>query len=65
MEAVRKVDHEVIEELVKSISRLIEDPQRRRQMGKAARYEIEFGRFTIEKRNEKLKRIFDEATASM
>jgi hypothetical protein len=31
-------------------------------MGKAGRWEIENGKFSLEKRNEKLKRIFDEAT---
>jgi hypothetical protein len=30
-------------------------------MGKAGRWEIEHGRFSIKRRNEQLKRIFDEA----
>jgi glycosyltransferase involved in cell wall biosynthesis len=45
------------------MSFLIENPERRRQMGRAGRWEVEQGKFSIEKRNEKLKRIFDEATA--
>jgi len=63
--AVCQIDHAVIAELVKKVSLLIEDPQKRRELGRAARYEIESGRFTIAKRNEKLKQIFDEATAGM
>jgi hypothetical protein len=31
-------------------------------MGQAGRWEVEHGRFSIKNRNEKLKRIFDEAT---
>ena len=43
-------------------SLLIENPDLRRKMGKAARWEVDHGRFSTEKRNERLKRIFDEAT---
>jgi glycosyltransferase involved in cell wall biosynthesis len=63
MKAVRILDHKVVEELVEKTSVLIEDRDLRKKMGKAAREEIETGRFSIEKRNEKLKRIFDEGTS--
>ena len=63
MKAVRILDHKVVEELVEKTSILIEDRDLRKKMGKAAREEIETGRFSIEKRNERLKRIFDEGTS--
>jgi glycosyltransferase involved in cell wall biosynthesis len=56
------VDPAVVNELVEKTSILIEDTNLRRMMGMAGRDEIETGRFSIEKRNEKLKRIFNEAT---
>ena len=56
------VDPAVVNELVEKTSILIEDENLRRRMGMAGRDEIETGRFSIEKRNEKLKRIFDEVT---
>jgi len=48
---------------VEKTSSIIENPELRRQTGKAGRWEVEHGKFSIERRNEKLKRIFDEATA--
>ena len=62
MKAIRTVDYRVVEELVEKTSLLIENEGLRRRMGKAGRWEIENGKFSIEKRNKKLKRIFDEAT---
>jgi glycosyltransferase involved in cell wall biosynthesis len=59
--AIRKVDHKVVDELVRKVSILIEDESLRRQMGKAGRWEIEHGRFSIHRRNEVLKSVFDEA----
>ena len=55
-------DPKVVKELVEKTSILIEDANLRVKMGKAGRQEIETGKFSIEKRNEKLKGIFDEAT---
>ena len=49
--------------MVEKVSLLIEDRELRRNMGRAGRWEIEEGKFCLEKRNKKLKRIFDEATA--
>jgi len=62
VEAIRNVDPDVVERLVEKTSLLIENRELRRKMGKAARHEVEEGRFSIKRRNEKLKRIFDEAT---
>ena len=61
--AIRTADPNVVQELVEKISILIEDKELRRKMGKAGRQEVEQGRFSIKRRNERLKRIFDEATA--
>lgn len=62
MRAYKTPDPKVVEELVEKTSILIENPELRRRMGKAGRQEIESGKFSIETRNKKLKKIFDEAT---
>jgi glycosyltransferase involved in cell wall biosynthesis len=63
MKTIKKImDPQVVKQLVEKTSVLIEDEELRKKMGKAGRQQIETGRFSIEKRNEKLKRIFDEAT---
>jgi glycosyltransferase involved in cell wall biosynthesis len=59
--AVRDLYPEVVQDLVDKTSLLIDNPTLRRQMGKAGRWEIEHGKFSIRRRNEQLKRIFDEA----
>ena len=56
-------DSKMVEGLVQKASLLIENPELRRRMGKTARHQVEEGRFSIRRRNEKLKRIFDEAIA--
>jgi len=61
MKSIKSPDPKVVEKLVEKTSILIENEELRRRMGKAGRQEIEAGKFSIEKRNEKLKRIFDEA----
>lgn len=61
--AIRILDPKVVEGLVEKTSILIENKDLRQVMGKAGRWEVEHGRFSIERRKEKLKRIFDEATA--
>jgi len=58
----RMTDHKVVKELVEKTCMLIEDENLRKRMGRAGRQEIESGKFSIEKRNEKLKRVFEEAT---
>lgn len=59
----KEPDPGLIRGLVDRLSLLIENPELRRKMGRAARREVDKGRFSIDKRNEKLKRILDEATA--
>ena len=62
LKTIKKITaQEVVKELVEKTSILIEDENLRKEMGKAGRQEIENGEFSIEKRNEKLKRVFDEA----
>ncbi len=61
--AIRTVDTEMIEGIVQKTSLLIEDENLRRRMGKAGRWEVDCGKFSIKSRNEKLKGIFDEATS--
>lgn len=58
---IRNIDPEMVRELVEKTIILIEDERLRRRMGRAARKEIETGKFSIKRRNEKLERIFDEA----
>jgi glycosyltransferase involved in cell wall biosynthesis len=61
--SVKRADSNVVQDLVKALSILIESPQRRQEMGRAGRREVEHGRFSIARRNDKLKRILDEATS--
>lgn len=58
------VDFKLIEKLAEKVSILIQNPKLRRMMGKAAREEVERGKFSLKMRNEKLKQIFDEATTN-
>ena len=61
IKATRSLEPKVVDELAAKTSLLIENPDLRRKMGKAARWEVDHGRFSIERRNERLKKIFDEA----
>ena len=61
IKAARNVESEVVDELVVKTILLIENPDLRKKMAKAARWEVEHGKFSIEERNNKLKKIFDEA----
>lgn len=61
--AIKTPDLDVVRGLVEKLSILTENVGLRRKMGRAGRWEVEHGRFSIQRRNEKLKRIFDEATA--
>jgi len=61
MKTIEPVDPQVVAELVEKTSILIEDEDLRRKMGRAGREEVETGKFSLEKRNNKLKRIFDDA----
>ncbi len=59
------VNPELVRGVVESVTRLIENPELRRRLGHEARQEVEGGRFSTKRRNETLKRVLDEATASM
>ena len=60
IKATQGVDTRVVDELVVKTSLLIESPHLRRKMGKAARWEVDCGIFSIGRRNDRLKQIFDE-----
>jgi hypothetical protein len=51
-----------VKQIVEKTSLLIEECSLGRRIGREARHLVERGDFSIEKRNEKLKRIFDAAT---
>jgi glycosyltransferase involved in cell wall biosynthesis len=54
-------DSSVVKQLVEAVSALVDDEKLRRRMGKTGRREVDEGKFSFEKRNEKLRRIFDHA----
>lgn len=64
MNAIQRADMGMVEDLVEKTSTLIEDGNFRRNMGRAARREIEKGKFSVSARNDRLKRIFDKAIIS-
>lgn len=59
--AIRKIEPKMVADLVDKASLLIENETLRREMGKAGRREVEHGKFSIERRNDVLKKVFDEA----
>jgi len=61
IKATRSVEPKVVDELAAKTSLLIESPDLRRKVGKAARWEVDHGRFSVGRRNDRLKKIFDEA----
>lgn len=58
----RQVDPRLVAALVQRLSLLIENPELRREMGRAGRRQVEEGKFSITTRNEALKQLLDEAT---
>ena len=64
MKSIESVDFKVVDELVKKTSILIENKELRERVGKTAREEVENGEFSLDNRNEQLKRIFDDATGN-
>ncbi len=60
--AIQTVDTKVAQQLANKTGILIENEELRRRMGKAGRHEIEKGKFSIDERNRRLKKLFDEAT---
>lgn len=61
IQKVRKIDLDTVREIVRYTSELIESDSLRRKFGVNARKEIEKGKFSINKRNEKLRKIYEEA----
>lgn len=59
--SMRQIDLRMVQEMVQKTSLLIEDAQRRRSMGKRARWGVEHGRFSLRRRNDKLKKVLDDA----
>ena len=57
----QKFDKKIIRNFVDRIEILVKDKKLREKMSKAAREEIQNGKFSIKKRNKKLKRIYREA----
>ena len=60
-EVMHHPDPEMVTNLAKSVSLLIENPELRRRMGEAGRWEVENGKFSLKTMNDKLVRAFDEA----
>lgn len=59
--AISRVDARAADEIAARIIRLINDAELRRRLGRAGRWEVEHGRFSIARRNEQLQRMFDQA----
>ncbi len=62
-ETLRVPDAEMVADLADKVALLIDNPELRRQLGRAARWEVEHGKFSLARMNEKLGRIFNEALA--
>lgn len=62
LRAIRTPDPEVVAHLAAKTSTLIENAELRRKMGRAARHEVEHGRFSFVRMNDGLKRLLDCAT---
>jgi glycosyltransferase involved in cell wall biosynthesis len=59
---IRQSRARMVSQIIEKASLLIEDVSLKKRLGREARQSVEQGEFSIKKRNEKLKRIFDEAT---
>ncbi|MGL4553998.1 MAG: glycosyltransferase [Gemmataceae bacterium] len=59
----RLPDPAVVAGIVEAVTELVEDPEARARLGRAARADVE-GRYTVERWNAALKGVFDEATLS-
>lgn len=59
--AMERTDSGMVRDMVAKTAILIENAELRRHMGKAGRWEVEQGKFSLQRRNEKLRQIFDEA----
>ena len=61
---IREIDIKVVRDLTDKTSTLITNADLRRKMGRAGRLQVEEGKFSIARRNQKLKNILDEATTT-
>ena len=59
--SLRQPDPQVVADLIRQINTLIQDKNLRRRMGIAGRWEVEHGKFSLERINSQLSHIFDEA----
>jgi len=59
-----RVHPDLVAGIVERVSVLVENPDLRREMGRAGRREVEQGKFSIARRNKELKRLLDEAIQS-
>lgn len=59
--SLKQTDARVVRDLVTFTSALVEDPVLRRAMGEAGRALVEVGDYSIRRRNEKLREVFDSA----
>ncbi len=64
LEAVREPDPGLVGELVEKTRLLVEQPVLRRRLGGAARREVEHGKFSLEKKNQRLQAVFERALAA-
>jgi len=51
----------MVRDLVAKLSLLVEDAELRRKLGRAGRWAVEDGRFSLRQRNARLKCVLDEA----
>jgi glycosyltransferase involved in cell wall biosynthesis len=63
IQSTRKRDQERIQDIVNKTGLLIEDEKLRKRLGKNGRKMVENGTFSMQKRTQKLKKIFDQATS--
>ncbi len=61
-EWVRTPDREAVDSMAAAVAMLVEQPELRRRFGKAARWEVEHGKFSLSRMKAALKRLYDEAT---
>ena len=62
IEDIKNLDNRVIEDLCNALRKLIENPKLRERLGKNGKHDADT-KFSIETRNKKLKKIFDQATS--
>ena len=62
IKAIRKHRHKTVDDLSEATGYLIENPEMREKLGVAAKQEVDYGRFSLTRRNDVLKEIFDAAT---